>query len=210
MSLSNVIEAARTELGYTESPPGSNRTKYGEAFGWDGVPWCAIFLWWCFREAGEGAAYYGGAKTASCGTLLSWYREQGREVPLSEVRAGDILILNFSGTKDTQHCALVERVVDPESGIWRTIEGNTSPGLEGSQISGGSVALKVRHRKNAVGAARPPYRVTDWEGHWAAEHIRRAIRRGLMTGYEDGTWRPDAPVTRGELAAVLGRLEEGK
>ena len=210
MSLNRVMEVARGELGYTEYPPGSNRTKYGEAFGWDGVPWCAVFLWWCFREAGEAAAYYGGAKTASCGTLLSWYREQGREVPLSEVRAGDILILNFSGTKDTQHCALVERVVDPENGIWRTIEGNTSPGLEGSQISGGSVALKVRHRKNAVGAARPPYRETDWENHWAAEHIRRAIRRGLMTGYADGTWRPDAPVTRGELAAVLGRLEEGK
>ena len=29
-----------------------------------------------------------------------------------------------------------------------------------------------------------------------------------MTGDEDGAWRPDAPVTRGELAAVLDRLEE--
>lgn len=180
MSVSKVIETARGELGYTESPPGSNRTKYGEAFGWDGVPWCAIFLWWCFREAGEGKAYYGGAKTSSCGTLYNWYREQGREVDPGEVRPGDILILNFSGTRDTQHCALVERVVDPVSGVWRTIEGNTSPGLEGSQVNGGSVALKVRHRKNVVGALRPPCqeeRKTDWEDHREAEHIRRVLRR---------------------------------
>ena len=28
----------------------------------------------------------------------------------------------------------------------------------------------------------------------------------LMTGYEDGTWKPDKPVTRAELATVLRRL----
>ena len=32
MSLSKVIEVAWGELGYTESPPGSNRTKYWEAY----------------------------------------------------------------------------------------------------------------------------------------------------------------------------------
>lgn len=40
MSAETVIAIARGELGKTENPPGSNRTKYGEAFGWDGVPWC--------------------------------------------------------------------------------------------------------------------------------------------------------------------------
>lgn len=46
MSAERVIEVARGELGTTEYPPGSNQTKYGQAFGWDGVPWCVIFLWW--------------------------------------------------------------------------------------------------------------------------------------------------------------------
>lgn len=32
MSLSKVIETARGELGKTEWPPGSNRTKYWESY----------------------------------------------------------------------------------------------------------------------------------------------------------------------------------
>lgn len=68
MSLSKVIEAARGELGYTESPPGSNRTKYWESYDpkMQGQPWCVAFLWWCFAQAGERMAFFGGGKTASC------------------------------------------------------------------------------------------------------------------------------------------------
>ena len=51
MSKNEVIQIAAGQIGYAEEPSGSNKTKYGRAFGWDGVPWCVIFLWWCFREA---------------------------------------------------------------------------------------------------------------------------------------------------------------
>lgn len=51
-------------------------------------------------------------------------------------------------------------------------------------------------------ATTPP---SDWEEHWAAASIRKAVASGAMVGYEDGTFRPDEPVTRGELAAVLDR-----
>ncbi|HEU4962292.1 MAG TPA: N-acetylmuramoyl-L-alanine amidase [Bacilli bacterium] len=40
---------------------------------------------------------------------------------------------------------------------------------------------------------------------WAAESIRTVIEWGVMLGYTDGTWRPDKPVTRAELAVVLTR-----
>ncbi|WP_374711842.1 tandem-95 repeat protein [Symbiobacterium terraclitae] len=39
-----------------------------------------------------------------------------------------------------------------------------------------------------------------------AGEIGGAIRAGMMTGYPDGTFRPDAPVTRQELAVVLSRM----
>ena len=42
--------------------------------------------------------------------------------------------------------------------------------------------------------------------HWAAESIRSVKGTSLMTGYLDGTFKPDAPVTRAELAVVLSRL----
>ncbi|WP_276357007.1 fibronectin type III domain-containing protein [Cohnella caldifontis] len=43
-------------------------------------------------------------------------------------------------------------------------------------------------------------------GHWAADAIRVAAARGLMSGYPDGTFRPDKPITRAEMAALLSLL----
>ena len=234
MSVERVIEIARADLGYTESPAGSNCTKYGAAYGLQGQPWCVIFLWWLFREAGESAAFFGGAKTASCGKLLRWYREQGQTVPVSEVRPGDIVILNFHGTKDTEHCGLVRYTWSTCKGSnmaldkIQTIEGNTtSMGAGGTDESnGGCVAIKTRYPSQIVAVCRPKYKedgpssgpsdhlppgegketVDDITGHWAEDAIRRCMEMGLMRGYEDGSFQPDKPVTRAELATVLKRL----
>ena len=210
MSLERVIETARRELGEKEVPAGSNQTKYGRAFGWDGVPWCVIFLWWCFREAGEKDAFYGGGKTSSCSALYHWYRERGQTAGPEEIRPGDILLLNVSGTRETQHCGLVTQVLNGTEGWYRTIEGNTSAGAEGDQTGGGCVAQKARHKENVVGVCRPAYgkdEQTDYSGHWAEKSIRWALEKGLMRGYGNGTWKPDQPLTRAELAVVLQRLE---
>lgn len=32
-----------------------------------------------------------------------------------------------------------------------------------------------------------------------------AVARGLISGYDDGTFRPDAPITRQELAVMVAR-----
>lgn len=45
------------------------------------------------------------------------------------------------------------------------------------------------------------------KGHWAADAIRWAVEAGIMRGFPDGTFRPDQPVTRAELAAVVSRLQ---
>ncbi|MCX6807467.1 MAG: S-layer homology domain-containing protein [Patescibacteria group bacterium] len=39
----------------------------------------------------------------------------------------------------------------------------------------------------------------DLDGHWAKEYFLDLIRQGIISGYADGTYRPDAVVTRGEL-----------
>ncbi|CAM4512642.1 hypothetical protein FHS16_003390 [Paenibacillus endophyticus] len=43
-------------------------------------------------------------------------------------------------------------------------------------------------------------------GHWATNYIKIAMKHDYFSGYEDGTFRPDAAVTRGELAAVMARF----
>src|SRR5690606_27818337 len=42
--------------------------------------------------------------------------------------------------------------------------------------------------------------------HWAAEAIRIVRDAGLITGKADGTFGPNEPVTRAQLAAILVRL----
>ena len=43
----------------------------------------------------------------------------------------------------------------------------------------------------------------DYEGHWAQPYIEKAINAGYMTGYPDGSFKPDNPITRAEFARVL-------
>jgi N-acetylmuramoyl-L-alanine amidase len=43
-------------------------------------------------------------------------------------------------------------------------------------------------------------------GHWAEAYIAAVRNSGIMVGYGDGTFRPDRPVTRAELAKVLNDI----
>ncbi|WP_068777357.1 Ig-like domain-containing protein [Paenibacillus sp. FJAT-26967] len=40
---------------------------------------------------------------------------------------------------------------------------------------------------------------------WAAQDIAMASQSGIISGYEDGTFRPDAPVTRAEMITMAAR-----
>ena len=209
-----MIELARADLGYTESPPNSNRTKYGEWYGVNGVPWCVIALWYWFDRAGERMAFFGGGKTASCSILLRWYREQGLTVPVEDVREGDIVLLNFHGKSDPEHCGLVVEARGRNAYL-QTIEGNTTPGIgmEGSQDNGGCVAEKLRSYSQIVAVCRPQYQpepvtVDDITGRWSEEDIRWCMEHNILKGYPDGSFRPTQGVTREELAAVIRRLVE--
>lgn len=212
MSLSKVLEVARADLGYTETPV--NRTKYWEAYDpkMQGHPWCVAFLWWVFQQAGERMAFFGGGKTASCSMLLRWYKEQGLTVPVSEVQPGDIVILNFHGTKDTEHCGLVTEVLG--SGWYiQTIEGNTTSTNKdtSNDSNGGCVAAKTRYPSQIVAVCRPQYQpeleiVDDITGRWSEADVRWSIETGLMKGYPDGSWKPKQAVTREELAVILRRF----
>ncbi|KEK12126.1 hypothetical protein EP18_05715 [Lysinibacillus sphaericus] len=44
------------------------------------------------------------------------------------------------------------------------------------------------------------------KSHWAYESIKQVAEKGLVTGYEDGTYKPSAKVTRAEFATFLARV----
>lgn len=154
MTAETVLAAARRELGTKESPANSNRVKYntwyyGREVSGAAYPWCMVFVQWCFAQAG--AAKLLPLRTASCGALMRAAKKAGLWVE-GDFRPCDVVIYDFPGGADTDHCGIVESV--RAAGI-TAIEGNTSQA--GSQSNGGEVCRKNRKYSLIVGAVRPKF-----------------------------------------------------
>ncbi len=48
----------------------------------------------------------------------------------------------------------------------------------------------------------------DTNGHWAEKEIDKAVENGIATGYLDGTFKPDATLTRAEAVVMINRAIE--
>ena len=148
-----VISIARTELGYKESPPDSNMTKYGKWYGLNGQPWCMMFVMWDFDQAGilstlDGIMIALPKRTASCSDLKNAAKSKGQFITdPKKFQPGDVLIYTFG------HTGILESVM-PDGNLI-AIEGNT--GLT-NQANGGQVMRRNRRPSQCHGAVRP-----DWE-----------------------------------------------
>ncbi len=45
----------------------------------------------------------------------------------------------------------------------------------------------------------------DIKGHWSSSYVENAIRQGFVNGFPDGTFRPDAPVTRAQFTTMVNK-----
>ena len=48
----------------------------------------------------------------------------------------------------------------------------------------------------------------DLKGHWAEMTVKTAVEKGIITGYSDGTFKPDNSITRIELITMLAKAVE--
>ena len=206
-TVSELLRIAQQELGNTESPAGSNRTKYGKWMGLDGQPWCMSFVQWCFSQVGVALP----KRTGSCGDLMRAAQAAGCWVA-RDFQPGDVVIYDFSGKqKTTQHCGIVE-IPLPDYGV-QAIEGNTSQG-GGSQDNGGMVCRKNRAGKYIIGAVRPDFDPEKKEDEmtiyktlgdvpgWYRPAVQKAVDKGAL----NGTGRKDINVSE-DLCRVLTVLD---
>lgn len=203
MTAEKVLAVARRELGNTENPAGSNRTKYGKWFGLDGNPWCMMFVMWCFSQAG--ALGLLPKRTASCGDLMRSAKAADCWVT-EDYRPGDVVIYDFPGGAATDHTGIIESVTSDRV---VAIEGNTSQA--GSQSNGGQVCRKARPYSQIVGAVRPNYQKEDKHmdntpspAH--KEGVEWAKKNGILTGDAAGDLKLTEPVTRQQLCTMLHRF----
>ncbi|SEG75872.1 FG-GAP-like repeat-containing protein [Paenibacillus sp. UNC499MF] len=88
----------------------------------------------------------------------------------------------------------------------KAAEGGTNPGTKPDAGSGtGPGTPPGPGTKPEPGGSR----FADVSGHWAETDIGRAIALGLVDGYEDGTFHPDATINRAEWVVMLERLLNG-
>lgn len=152
MPNSQIVNIANSQIGYAET--GDNSTMYGKWYGLDKQPWCAIFVSWCYAQAGLSNLIAAQNKKgfASCDAGLKWFAKRNKLVPVGEAQEGDIVFFQFDNDAEPDHVGIVAKNWKRKS-ILATIEGNTSD--KGSQSNGGAVYAKKRPYSLVMGVVRP-------------------------------------------------------
>lgn len=142
----SLIDKAVSQIGYSENPPNSNKTKYCAWYGMIG-PWCAMWMSWVHFMSGNPLPHIRTSKGfAFVPDVVAYAKRTGQWRPVGtyEPKTGDHVVFSFGG-KRPDHIGFVE--LNLGNGSVQTIEGNTNGA--GSR-TGGSVLRKIR-RSGIVG-----------------------------------------------------------
>lgn len=135
-----VVDIAFAEVGQSESPKNSNKTKYGKWFGLDGVAWCGMFCSWVYAHAGAKLPKIGFTKGfAGCQTAVAHFKKTGEITTKPQI--GDLVFFDWNTDGRYDHVGIFNgwKVKDKE---FYTIEGNTSLT---NQSNGGQVMSRTRN-----------------------------------------------------------------
>lgn len=178
----DVLAVARGEIGYSRWEDEQNGSVFGRwyadlvgnpAYAQNGVPYCAMFVSWCFDQAGATAD---GLPGAYCPWMLSAAADAGALVYNEDSQPGDIIYFDWNKDGTADHVGIVES----NEGDWvQTIEGNTD---------GGQVLRRARSWEYVIGVARPSFEA--WEQ--PTDELMRIVDCSNHDG--DAGWMPhDAP-----------------
>jgi hypothetical protein len=151
---SDVIAVAEKQVGISEMPFGSNRQKYGEWYGLNGVSWCAIWVSWVFARSGHPLPRLQSDKGFS-GVVLGFKAAQkvGLTVLNTDGQPGDIFCHNSGGGKG--HTGIIVKVnkIGDTVVSYDTIEGNSN--ANGSRTGGSVVKYQRSVSYINLGIIRP-------------------------------------------------------
>ncbi len=172
--------------------------------------WCAGFVSAVAKICGLTDVIF---PECSCSRMLALYKAAGRWVEDDSYvpSPGDLIMYgwhdsgsgDYSGSPD--HVGIVE---DCDGKVINIIEGNYC-----DSVKRRTIAVNARYIR---GFCRPDYAAKSEKtltgfpdvpaNAWYEEYVLVAARAGILTGFPDGTYKPDQPVTRAELAAVIARM----
>ena len=103
---------------------------------------------------------------------------------------------------------------DDDTGKWKALD-NIRLNLEAGSISGDTTHFtkfaviatpKTFKEEKLVKPVTPQPTVnipSDISGHWAKDSIIKMINAGVISGYPDGTFKPDKTITRAEFTVMI-------
>lgn len=140
-----LLNVARSQLGVTEIPFGSNQVLYASWAGIPGQAWCGAFVCWCLEKVGVLDI----PKFVWTPSGAQSYQNAGRWDHTPSI--GDVVFFTWPEVGRICHVGFVEAL--REDGGVVTIEGNTD---ERGGGTGGKVMRHVR-RASMTGFGRPIY-----------------------------------------------------
>jgi len=72
-----------------------------------------------------------------------------------------------------------------------------------SEVGDGTEAPGAEEQEKEEQKQEEPVTLNDITGHWALDSINTLVRQGCISGYPDGSFKPENTITRAEFAAVL-------
>ena len=155
-----VLAIAKKEAdnGYKEGI--NNDTKFGQWYGINHQPWCAIFVSWCYFTGGSLALSGIQSRLGfhNCDAGLAWFKKHNQLVDIKDAQPGDIVFFNLDGNPATsEHVGIVYvNQVDKQNLV--TFEGNTSN--KSGSANGDGVYKMNRPYAKVAGIARPKWSTT--------------------------------------------------
>jgi hypothetical protein len=147
------LEKGITQVGTTETPPGSNLNPYGAWYGMDGAPWCAMFVSWCFEQ---GAADLGkDSPSFARGSYYSYVPyilgdaqsgSRGLHTTIDPI-PGDLVCYDWNWDGIYDHVGIFSHWDQASSTTFHTVEGNTSA----ADYSNGGMVLQCARYMGSQG-----------------------------------------------------------
>lgn len=182
------LEIAVGEIGTKEQPADSNKVKYntwfyGKKVSGSAYPWCAVFVAWCFDQAGD-TSIAGVPNKAYCPSYVTWAKRHGYWT--SKPKKGALVLYDWNHDGVADHIGIVEKVIDSKT--IHAIEGNTAIG---DDSNGGEVMRRVRKTSTVLGyidftaekEAKPAgdkYKITA--SPWLRVRDKRSTIKGNVVG----------------------------
>jgi peptidoglycan hydrolase-like protein with peptidoglycan-binding domain len=150
MSRKKIIEIASAEIGTKENPANSNKTKYGNWYGFDGYAWCAQFVSWVYHFAGHPLGKIDDAKGyRACQSGYQFFRRNNQIT--SKPQEADIVLFDWKGDGHADHTGIFHSWIK-EGSTFKCIEGNTA---FGNDSDGGAVMLRERNVQSVKAFVSP-------------------------------------------------------